>query len=326
MCIRAVFVLAAFLPAALAACASGDSLVLGRKRGPEAGSASGASQPPGGFDNAGGQAPGVPHAAASLSVQIEREQVAVEIVTVQCAGDCADVEAVARGGYPPYTYAWEDGSTAPARRLCPGATQRFTVSATDSGLSSAEFQLRPRTAQSSVTAQVLPCSDAGVDAAVDAGPGSGPGQDSGPAQPDAAVGTKACFGPKSANATCTPLHFVPCEGDRLVAELLRPIEVGQSACVTTIVEDPTGALLPLGGFDLSTGSDACASSRFFGGYTTPVGSLNSKSVAGLCVEPDAFEPERITRIGMTPHLGFVGNPQLAKIDLCELCPLELNEP
>jgi hypothetical protein len=72
------------------------------------------------------------------------------------------VKAVATGGYPDYTYVWEDGSTDPTRRLCPTANSAYSVSVTDSGINSSEFHRSPETVTASVTAEVLDCSpDAG---------------------------------------------------------------------------------------------------------------------------------------------------------------------
>src|SRR5690349_12026683 len=70
-------------------------------------------------------------APRALSVQIEQHHAAVRFVTLRCAGDCADVVAVATGGNGPYTYLWEDGSTDPARHVCPTATTDYRVTAED---------------------------------------------------------------------------------------------------------------------------------------------------------------------------------------------------
>ena len=91
-----------------------------------------------------------------------REGVALDLVTVACAGDCFEVVAVARGGYPPYTYRWEDGSSNAVRKLCPDASQAFEVMATDRGYQSEEFKRDAETVAASVTAEVLACPDAGV--------------------------------------------------------------------------------------------------------------------------------------------------------------------
>jgi hypothetical protein len=97
-------------------------------------------------------------AGEDLEAFIEnQDHVAVELVTVTCAGDCVDVVAVARGGFPPYTFLWEDGSTSAARTLCPDATTAFSVSATDAGITSGEFTRDPETVQASVTAEVFEC-------------------------------------------------------------------------------------------------------------------------------------------------------------------------
>lgn len=316
MAVRPLLLLAACVPV-LAACSSDDRLVLGRKPGPAAGNGSGTSAAGGSFGNAGGNTARVPDAsAAMLAVDIQREAVAVEIVTVQCAGECVDVEAVARGGYPPYAYAWENGSSDPTRRLCPDATQQFSVIATDSGLDSAEFRRAPSTARSSVTAQVLDCSDASSDAGRDAGSDAATGRDGGLPGSDATVPPADCFGPPAREAQCVPLELVECGLGRLVAELPRAIEAGGSACISIVARDPTGAALPAGGFDLSSGADACASSDLLGGQTIGFGNLSFETTFGFCLARN----EPLTRISLSQYLDFYGDSLFASVSLCDVCP------
>jgi hypothetical protein len=97
----------------------------------------------------------------AFDAHIEQGQVAVKLVTLSCSGDCATVEAVGTGGYPPYTFAWDDGSTNPVRQVCPTATARYSVTVADTG-AAGEFPRPAETAQASVTADVLACPDAGV--------------------------------------------------------------------------------------------------------------------------------------------------------------------
>src|SRR5580698_4749737 len=53
-----------------------------------------------------------------LDAYIENSsQVAVTFITLNCSGDCATVQAVGTGGYPPYTFAWENGSTTATRKV-----------------------------------------------------------------------------------------------------------------------------------------------------------------------------------------------------------------
>ncbi len=137
-----------------------DDLVVGRD--PKAGS--GAAQA-----GASGRNSGVSGASASASggrraltaAILNREGVTLDVVTVGCAGSCYEVVAVARGGYPPYSYQWEDGSSDAARTLCPDATRVFSVVARDRGYSSEEFTREPETVEAKVTAEVLACPDAG---------------------------------------------------------------------------------------------------------------------------------------------------------------------
>lgn len=105
--------------------------------------------------------PGGGSRALEADIQ-NREGVSIEVVTVACAGDCFEVVAVAQGGYPPYTYVWEDGSTGAERKLCPSASRAFVVKATDRGYESEEFERAAETATASVSAEVLACPDAGT--------------------------------------------------------------------------------------------------------------------------------------------------------------------
>src|SRR4051812_36082338 len=52
--------------------------------------------------------------AQTLTVHVEdHDRVAIDLITLRCDGECADVEAVAHGGYEPYTSAWGTLSSLP---------------------------------------------------------------------------------------------------------------------------------------------------------------------------------------------------------------------
>jgi hypothetical protein len=93
-----------------------------------------------------------------LDAHIEVHHVTVSFVTVSCAGPCADVVAVPTGGQAPYTFAWEDGSTNPARHVCPTSKTSYLVKVTDTG-SSGEFSRAAQTVQAPLTADVISCPD-----------------------------------------------------------------------------------------------------------------------------------------------------------------------
>src|SRR6476661_5102752 len=138
----------AFIFACLAAgCSASDDpshLSLGRD-----GAGGATSSPPGATAGAAGGLviTGDAGASRALTAHIENTSgLAIELVTLSCSNECADVLAVARGGFAPYSYRWEDGSTAPARHVCPTATTTLVVSATDSGSQSHEFTVAPQTA------------------------------------------------------------------------------------------------------------------------------------------------------------------------------------
>ncbi len=97
----------------------------------------------------------------SLDAAIEQRGVTVKLITLSCAGSCATVQAVGIGGVPPYTYAWEDGSTDPVRTVCPTADTAYSVRVTDTG-TTGELARAAQTADASVTARILECLDGGA--------------------------------------------------------------------------------------------------------------------------------------------------------------------
>jgi hypothetical protein len=97
-----------------------------------------------------------------LNVHVEdAKQLELTVVTLACAGDCADIEAVASGGNPPYTYAWEDGSKDAKRQVCLDISKSLRITATDTAIVAAEFGYAAQTASADVQATVMACSDAG---------------------------------------------------------------------------------------------------------------------------------------------------------------------
>ena len=106
---------------------------------------------------------GVVGSDSELSVRVQDiQKMTIEIITLACAGDCADIEAVAHGGNPPYAFAWEDGSTSAPRRVCLDANTTLRVSATDTAIIDDEFSYAAHTVSTDVIASVLDCTDAGV--------------------------------------------------------------------------------------------------------------------------------------------------------------------
>lgn len=113
---------------------------------------------PGESDDAGGSFLGGNAGSAGLDASIEENHVAVTILTLSCAGDCADVEAVPTGGHPPYAFAWDDGSTSATRRVCPKSTTNYHVKVTDTAITG-EFARPSESVQVPLTADVLACPD-----------------------------------------------------------------------------------------------------------------------------------------------------------------------
>jgi hypothetical protein len=103
-----------------------------------------------------------------LDASIEENRIAVQVITLTCSGPCADVQAIATGGTPPYTYVWADGTSGPTRHVCPDADTGYKVTVTDTG-SSGEFTRAAQTATATLTAKVIACPDGGSRVA-DAGP------------------------------------------------------------------------------------------------------------------------------------------------------------
>lgn len=148
-----------FFAAIAGACAASPKINVGNE--PPDGSVAGS----GGASGFGGSAGlgGFGGGDNALIAHIENPQaMTIEIVTISCAGDCADVIAVASGGNPGYTFAWSDGVTTAARSVCPDATTTYTVTVTDTAFDDPEFHYDAQTTTARVTANVLDCSDAGV--------------------------------------------------------------------------------------------------------------------------------------------------------------------
>ena len=104
-------------------------------------------------------------APGSNALTVRVEDIAgleIEVVTLACAGDCADVIAVAHGGNPPYRFAWDDGSTNAARTVCLDESATLEISVTDTAIETAEFAYAAHTATSELSARVLNCTDAGA--------------------------------------------------------------------------------------------------------------------------------------------------------------------
>jgi hypothetical protein len=123
-----------------------------------------------GVGNPGGSGgTGVHQAEPALTVRVEDvSEMTIEIVTLACAGDCAEVDAVASGGKPPYTFEWNDGVATGARELCADDDGAFTVTVEDTPILDDEFSYAGQTATARVTVDVLACgSDAGPDDSCD---------------------------------------------------------------------------------------------------------------------------------------------------------------
>jgi hypothetical protein len=97
--------------------------------------------------------------------------VAIRFITLSCSGSCATVQAVGTGGYPPYTFQWDDGSTTAIRQVCPTSITSYSVKVTDTG-TSGELARAPETIQVPLATNAIAC-DGGVPVCEDGGPSGG---------------------------------------------------------------------------------------------------------------------------------------------------------
>lgn len=116
---------------------------------------------PGGGEQGGASAStGTSENELTVDITEPPSTMSVEIITIRCAGECADVEAVASGGHGPYDYAWSDGVTTAAREICADEDTDLSVTATDTPIRG-EFPYDGQTATANLTARVLDCSTDG---------------------------------------------------------------------------------------------------------------------------------------------------------------------
>jgi hypothetical protein len=117
-----------------------------------------------GVDNPGGAGGSlVDPAEAALGVRFEDAQdMAIDVVILACNGECVDVEAVVRGGNPPYQLEWDDGSNQAVRQVCPDADTELTVQASDTPIHVEEFDYDGQTVTAMIPTRTLECSDGGV--------------------------------------------------------------------------------------------------------------------------------------------------------------------
>lgn len=98
-----------------------------------------------------------PVATTPLRVTIENNRTATSLLLLNCHQTCAELQAVASGGTPPYTFAWEDGSSKAARKVCPASTTRYAVTASDTRNAGASVNDAPLVASAELRAVVPSC-------------------------------------------------------------------------------------------------------------------------------------------------------------------------
>lgn len=210
----------------------------------------------------------------ALTAHVETpEGLEIEIVTIACEDQCAEVIAVAHGGNPDYTFAWSDGATTAARRLCPDDDTTYRVTVTDTAIIDTEFPYAAQTARANVTANVIACADAGVDA----------GQD---AEVSDAGAVGECSGDLEQDPTCDLIAPGSACAGLVTYDLPHPIEAGQGGCVA-LQAQPSLSLLA----EIRAGTGCTLNTV---GATSP---LNFSGPWGwqVCWPPTT----RIERIGIT---------------------------
>lgn len=104
----------------------------------------------------------------ALGVRFQDPQgLAIDAIVLAC-GECVDVEAVAYGGNPPFTIAWDDGTTQTTRRVCADAPRSLSVRVSDTPIQTPEFNAEAQTATATIDTHAVMC---GEDGACKQGPG-----------------------------------------------------------------------------------------------------------------------------------------------------------
>jgi hypothetical protein len=248
--------------------------------------------------------------AAPLDASIEQNHVAVTLVTVGCAGGCADVEAVATGGHPPYTFEWNDGATNPERQVCPTSNASYEVTVTDTG-TTGEFPQPAETSVAKLTADVLACPDAG--ALVDAGPDAGS---------STCVGTGAPLqtGCEMLTANIPPLRECP-EGPNTppigveVGCLPQPLVAG-ARYTASIISDNVIVAGDAEQWTLSGGQGDCTGTQMF--VSTNV-SVSGNVNASACITAASALPALVYNVQLEGSFHATTSAVAATLQICAGC-------
>ena len=113
-----------------------------------------------------------PSPTGGIAALISQNNIEVSNLTLGCKQPCADLEVLAYGGHPPYTFAWEDGTKDAKRHVCPSMDSVYRVTVSDTAIETPEFGIAASTIERSVQVKVVGCptEDAGVQEAKDAAP------------------------------------------------------------------------------------------------------------------------------------------------------------
>ncbi len=143
------------------ACSASPSINVGNEADGSVAGSGGAS----GFGGVGGIAGGDDTLTASVTEP--PSEVAIDVITISCAGECKHVLAIASGGNEPYTFRWSDGVATAAREICADADTTFSVTVTDTAFQRPDLDYEAQQVSASVRAQVLTCpSDGGTEGGV----------------------------------------------------------------------------------------------------------------------------------------------------------------
>jgi hypothetical protein len=201
--------------------------------------------------------------AKALSAHIESPPgMTVTFVTLSCSARCADVRAVATGGFPPYSFKWEDGSMGPNRHVCPSADTSYEVFVTDTGSNAGEFTQAPQTKSVPLSANVIRCNP-------DGGSGSGASSDG---------GLLAC------QSTASPV-FCGTTADMTI-DLPAPMARGASYGIHITGND---AFIPAGYWDAEIWgtTDGCTPTEKFGAFREQSGAPLDVWICARPTEPFA---------------------------------------
>ena len=228
--------------------------------GTEASGGNGGASGRGGSGTGGIAGVGVPDAGrdSSFGVDITVNDLVVEVHTLSCDGECANIEALVRGGNPPFEYQWNQTTLMGAgpHRVCPSSGTDYAVTVIDTSVRSGEILVRDSlSATGDVRIDVRSCPD---------GSDGGSSGDGGPTCVDVSWSNAVYCGYDPAGATHTWSIRLPqslasgSDYSLLIAsDGFFTAESDEVLRETTACSTSTGRLASLGRVMPTTGVTAC---------------------------------------------------------------------